>query len=88
MPTRAAQTDATRRVVRKRILSIQDEIRRAREYLRSGGHAAWAGFRPLFRPKRKADKDLPPHKDWVQNVFLPQRERSLIRAEKLLERLG
>jgi hypothetical protein len=62
-------------------------IDRAREYLQSGKHD-WKGFRPLFVPKLKNGNELPPHKDWVKNVFLPSKERALSRAEKILERLS
>jgi hypothetical protein len=30
---------------------------------------------------------LPPHRDWVKNVFLPRRERALKSAEKVLQKL-
>jgi hypothetical protein len=33
----------------------------------------------------KDGKVLPPHKDWVKNVFLPNQERALALAEKVLE---
>ena len=68
----------------RRIESLQEDIRKAKEYLESGRHADWHGFRPLFARK----KDNPPHRDWVKNVFLPRREKALARSEKILERLG
>ena len=68
--------------------SFEQAIRKAREYLESGKHANWSGFRPLFDRKFRNGKELPPHKDWVRNVFLPPRERALSQAEKLLERLS
>ena len=77
-------TNAKRTAVLQRIASLERAIRRAREYLESGRHANWQGFRPLFG--RKAG--LPPHKDWVENVFLRRRETGLAEAEKLLQRLG
>jgi len=85
MPTK--QFNAKRKVVLEGIQSLEEDIARAREYLRSGKHAHWSGFRPLFVPKFKDGKELPPHKDWVKNVFLPQMERALRRAEKVVERL-
>jgi hypothetical protein len=73
-----------RKAVVDRIESLEQAIRKAREYLESGKHADFHEFRPLFDRK----KELPPHKDWVKNVFLPRREKSLARAEKILERLA
>jgi hypothetical protein len=80
--------NAKRKAVLERIESIEQDIDRAKEYLESGKHAHWSGFRPLFAPKFKDGKELPPHKDWVKNVFLPRKERALRYAEKVLERFG
>jgi len=82
------QPNVKRKAVLERIHSIEQAIGRAKEYLESGKHAHWSGFRPLFVPKFKNGKELPPHKDWVKNVFLPRKERALRYAEKVLERLG
>ena len=79
--------DPKRKAVLERIKHLEQDIVRAREYLESGKHAHWAGFRPMFVAKLKDGKELPPHRDWVKNVFLPRAERSLKRAEKVLERL-
>jgi len=79
--------NAKRKAVLDRIESLEQAIGRAREYLESGKHAHWSGFRPLFVHKLKDGKELPPHKDWVKNVFLPGKEKALRRAEKTLERL-
>jgi hypothetical protein len=76
-----------KRAVLKRIESLEKAIGKAREYLESGKHANWSGFRPLFVRKFKDGKELPPHKDWVKNVFLPRKEKALRRAEKVVERL-
>lgn len=70
----------------ERIKSLEKDILMARGYLETGENAHWHGFRPLFREKTEAGKVLPPHKDWVKNVFLPSRESALIKAEKLLDR--
>lgn len=70
-----------------RIRSFEDAIRRANEYLESGKHAHWPGFSPIASAKIRDGKRLPPHKDWVRNVYLPRMERALTRAEKLMERL-
>jgi hypothetical protein len=67
-----------------RIESLEEAIRKGREYLESGEHAHWHAFRPWFKPKLKDGKELPPHNDWVRNVFIPQLERALSRAEKML----
>jgi hypothetical protein len=80
--------NAKRKALLDRIELLEEAIRRARKYLESGEHAEWHNFRPLFDHKLKDGKELPPHKDWVKNVFLPRREKALSRAEKLLERLS
>jgi hypothetical protein len=80
--------NAKRKSVLDRIASLERSIRRATEYLDSGKDANWQGFRPLFADKLRDGKKLPPHKDWVKNVFLPRMEKALNRAEKILERLG
>ena len=79
---------AKRKKVLDRIESIETALVRAHEYLESDKHAHWSGFRPLFVPKLREGKQLPPHKDWVKNVFVPRQERALRRAEKALERIG
>jgi len=79
--------NSKKRVVADRIESLEVAIRKATEYLESGKHADWHGFRPLLDRKLKDGKELPPHKDWVKNVFLRSYERALMRSEKLLEQL-
>ena len=86
MPTK--EFNAKRKAVLERIESIEQAIARAREYLESGKHAHWIGFGPLFDRKFRDGKELPPHKDWVKNVFLFRKEKALRYEEKLLERLG
>jgi hypothetical protein len=76
------------KAVLDRITRLEDAIAKAHEYLESGEHADWRGFRPLFDRKVKDGKILPPHKDWVKNVFLPRRERALKHAQKVLTRLS
>ena len=75
---------AKRAAVLERIERIEVAITKAREYLDTGAHAQWHGFRPIFGDK----KDRPPHRDWIENVFLVRKERALARAEKLLDRLS
>jgi uncharacterized protein YqcC (DUF446 family) len=80
--------NAKRKAVLERIESLEQAISKAREYLESGRHAHWIGFRPLFVSKLKDGREMPPHKDWVKNVFLPRMEKALRRAEKIVERVG
>ena len=70
-----------------RIKRIEDEITKGSEYLEGGKHAHWNGFRAWFVQKVRDGKVMPPHKDWVKNVFLPQRERALRKAQMALEKL-
>ncbi len=70
-----------------RIKHLEEAIAKGREYLESGKHATWQGFRPLYAAKLRDGKILPPHKDWVKNVFLPHQERALRQAQKALEKL-
>jgi hypothetical protein len=76
-----------KKAILDRIKCLESAIDKGREYLESGKHAHWQGFRPLFVPKIRDGKTLPPHKDWVKNVFLPRHERALRKAEKTLEKL-
>ena len=79
--------DPKKKAVIERIKHLEQAILRAKEYLESGKHARWEGFQPLFATKLLDGAELPPHRDWVKNVFLRNAERSLRREEKLLERL-
>ena len=79
--------NAKRNAVLERIAVLEQAIATAMEYLESGKHAHWHALQPLFVPKLKDGKALPPHRDWVRNVFLPQQEKALSRAERLLDRL-
>jgi hypothetical protein len=76
-----------RNAILDRIKRHEEAIAKGREYLESGKHAHWHGFRPLFVDKMRDGKVSPPHKDWVKNVFLPRRERALREAQKILEKL-
>ena len=80
--------NSKKKAVLARIKYLEDAITKAREYLESGAHAHWHGFRPLFVDKVRDGEELPPHKDWVKNVFLPRQERALIKAERVLEKLS
>ena len=79
--------DAKTKAVLARIESIEAALVRAREYLDSGQHAHWHGFRPLFATRQKNGTEAPPHRDWVTNVFIPRMEKALRRAEAALDRL-
>ena len=79
--------NAKRKAVLDRIESIEHAMAKAREYLESGKHAHWIGFRPMFDRKLKDGKELPPHKDWVKNFYLKQMEGRLVEAEKVLWQL-
>jgi hypothetical protein len=70
-----------------RIKSLEQAIRKAKEYLETGEHANWHALRPLFNRKLKDGKEVPPHKDWVKNVYLRQMEKRLSQAEKTLWQL-
>ncbi len=75
------------KAIRERIQHLEDALRRAHEYLETGEHAHWHGFRPLFVDKVKDGEVLPPHKDWVQSIFIPRREEMLRRTQKRLDSL-
>jgi hypothetical protein len=77
-----------RKVILARIGRIEAAITKAREYLDSGKHAEWTGFRPLFVDKKRDGRILPPHPDWIRNVFLPRHERALEIAWKNLEKVS
>lgn len=79
---------AKKRDILDRIESIEQALVRAHAYLDTGADADWHGFRALFVPKLKNGKELPPHRDWVKNVFVPRMERILSQAERALERVG
>ncbi|QNN23071.1 hypothetical protein HED60_12585 [Planctomycetales bacterium ZRK34] len=81
-------TEQKRRSILRRIESLEEAIDKATEYLETGKHAHWSGFRAMFVQKVRDGKELPPHKDWVKNVFLPRQEKALDREERLLERIG
>ncbi|HUU92962.1 MAG TPA: hypothetical protein VM238_17355 [Phycisphaerae bacterium] len=78
--------NSKKKAILDRIKHLEDAIAKGREYLESGKHAHWHGFRPWQVHKVKDGKTLPPHKDWVKNVFLPRQERALKKAEKALEK--
>lgn len=76
-----------KKAVLARIKNLEVAVAKGREYLQTGAHADWQGFRALFTVKERGGKALPPHPDWVKNWLLPRRERALRHAEKLLEQM-
>lgn len=80
--------NAKKKAILDRIEHLEDAITKGREYLDTGEHAHWHGFRPLFAPKVQDGKTLPPHRDWVKNVFLPRHEKALDNAYRKLDRLS
>ncbi len=79
--------NSKKKAILDRIKHLEEAIAKGHEYLESEKHAHWSGFRPLFVNKVRDGKVLPPHKDWVKNVFIPKKEKALRKAEKIVERL-
>jgi hypothetical protein len=79
--------DADKKAVLDRIKHLQDAIFKANQYLANGEHADWHGFRALFVDKVRDGKLMPPHKDWIKNVFLPRTEKVLKENQKILDKL-
>ncbi len=77
LPWRHMPMDKKRKAVLDRIQRLEEAITKAHEYLESGKHADSRDFRPLFNVKVRDGKILPPHKDWVKNVFLRRMEGAL-----------
>jgi len=78
---------SNRKDILERIDRPKEALSKAHEYLETGAHADWHGFRAMFSPKIRDGKLAPPHKSWVKNVYIPNREKALRRAEDLLEKL-
>jgi hypothetical protein len=72
---------AKRRAILDRMKRLTEALEKAHEYLASGAHGHWTGFRPLFGGSR----NRLPHRDWIANVFIPGRLRALRRCEIALE---
>lgn len=83
----AKNIQAKKKAILDRIEHYNEALAKGREYVESGKHASWHGFRPLFKKNVKDGELAPPHKDWVKNVFLPRQEKELRHSEKVLERL-
>ena len=74
--------------VLERIRQLEEAIAKGQEYLATGAHADWRGFRPLFASKYRNGAEMPPHRDWVRSIFLPRREKALRKAYGQLDRVG
>ena len=77
--------DRKKKAILERIKSHEDALTKAHEYLETGAHSDWHGFRALFAPKIRDGKNVPPHRDWVKNVFIPRCEKTIRKAEKTLD---
>jgi hypothetical protein len=86
--TQTTKVNLKKKAILDRIKHLEDAIVKGNEYLETGNHVNWHGFRPLFADKVRDGQSLPPHKDWVKNVFLPRHERALRKAEEKLEKLN
>ena len=66
----------------------EDQLKLAYRYLDTDEGSDLRIFRPLFTKKLDASGNaLPPHKDWVKNVFIRRREKAIVRLQKRLRRL-
>ena len=75
-----------KKAIQERIKSLEDALRKGEEFLETGAHGSWHGFRAFFNPKIEADgREAPPHRDWVKNVFIPRCERAIHKAERQLD---
>ncbi|HEX4124979.1 MAG TPA: hypothetical protein VHY37_09670 [Tepidisphaeraceae bacterium] len=79
--------NAKKKAVLERIKYFEEAIAKANAYLERGEYADCRGFRPLLKPKLRNGKELPPHRDWVKNWFLPNKRKALRRNEKIFGRL-
>lgn len=79
--------DPKAKALRERIESHEEALVKAKAYLETGAHSNWHGFRALLTPKIKDARKMPPHKDWVRNVFIPRHEKAIRKVERILERL-
>lgn len=66
----------------------EEQLDLAYRYLETDEGSDLRIFRPLFSNKLNVSGNvLPPHKDWVKNVFIRRRENAILRLQKLLRRL-
>ena len=79
--------DAKKKTVIERIQSHKEALAKAQEYLETGAHSNWHGFRATFTPKLQNGQVIPPHKSWVANVFIPKYKKAIRDDERKLDRL-
>jgi hypothetical protein len=72
-----------RRAILDRMKKLSEALTKANEYLASGAHGHWTGFRPLIG----GSCGRLPHRVWIANVFIPRRVRALRRCEIALEKV-
>lgn len=77
--------DPKKKTILERIKAHEDALAKAQEYLETGAHSDWNGFRPFFTPKIRDGRQVPPHRDWVKNVFIPRHEKAIRKDEKVLD---
>ncbi|MCB1841216.1 MAG: hypothetical protein KDI61_13290 [Alphaproteobacteria bacterium] len=75
-----------KKAILERIKSLEDALAKAQEYLETGAHAEWHGFRAYFKPKIKDGQEVPPHREWVKNVFIRNCEKAIQEAERKLDK--
>jgi hypothetical protein len=81
------QMNPKRKAVLERIRRFEEVIAKGSEYLESGKHVPWSRLRALSTAKVRDGKELPPHRDWVKNVFLPRLQKALRHTKEILEKL-
>ena len=69
--------DLKKKAILERIQRHEDALTKAHEYLETGAHSDWHGFRALFAQKVKDGRVIPPHRDWIKNVFIPNCEKAI-----------
>ena len=77
--------DLNKKAIVERIQRHEEALAKAREYLKTGAHSEWHEFRALFAQKNKDGQAAPPHRDWIKNVFIPNCEKAIHKAERKLD---
>lgn len=77
--------DLKKKNIIERIQRHEEALVKAREYLETGAHSDWHGFRGFVTQKVKDGRVAPPHKDWIKNVFIPNCEKAIHWAERKLD---
>ena len=79
--------DLKKKALIERIQRHEEALTKAHEYLETGAHSDWHGFRALFAQKIKDGQLAPPHRDWITNVFIPHFEKAIHKAERKLDQI-